>query len=418
MMGERLIEVFKIISFYDDMRWSHQEENNYYLINFYKDGLDNDTKLLTHWFCYISDRQMPFERIWDIGGYVYSEMVDKIKQSKRYDLLNPNSENAFLGMDIEDKKYYFIGTMKPNKKILDYSGIENDKPVKFKPRFLPSDYTSMLNTFAILKDFDFSLTNYIAKIYTKHKDCEDFVKRVLFALYLLSYYKIGQPKSEDLSDYRKLLKKTLDRKQTVETILNTNFEDEYREFLRDNVFKQKRAWCSLRDFIKSPEFSSYFKSSLREYAIKNQLNDDYFDKLFDSQNLDQLELPGDVWNNNSKFRKCVLSNDFNYKRYNVRSNTSFNKILRKFYDKEKENIVGYPEQFDVTFDFVPRMCESDNCAICPIGMIETSNSFEKVCHKNKEMYCPVVLVGCNYKNDCIGENVCKLCDPFDEKNPH
>ena len=82
-----LKKVFKIISFYDNARWS--AISNYNLINFYKENLCDDTRLMTHWLCYITDRQMAFQRIWEIGGYVISELVDKIKEERNLELLNP-----------------------------------------------------------------------------------------------------------------------------------------------------------------------------------------------------------------------------------------------------------------------------------------------------------------------------------------
>ena len=75
---------------------------------------------------------------------------------------------------------------------------------------------------------------------------------------------------------------------------------------------------------------------------------------------------------------------------------SFNKLLRQIYNKE--NIVeGYPEQFDVTFDFVPRMCDRNNCDICPFN---TKNKIKNICVKDSNKYCTVALVSCNYKCKC------------------
>ena len=71
-----------------------------------------------------------------------------------------------------------------------------------------------------------------------------------------------------------------------------------------SIYNQKRAWCSLRDYLKSQEFSAYFKNALIQYRIQeNTIN-----KVFSEKSYSQLELPGDVWNNNSKFRNCILSN--------------------------------------------------------------------------------------------------------------
>ena len=66
--------LFEITNFLDNARWLSKE--NYNLINFFTTGLSDDEKLLTHWLCYITDRQMPFRRIWDIGGFIFSELVN------------------------------------------------------------------------------------------------------------------------------------------------------------------------------------------------------------------------------------------------------------------------------------------------------------------------------------------------------
>ncbi len=79
-MKNKLAKVFKIMSFYDDYRWEFS--HNYNLINFFKKDLEADIKIFTHWLCYITDRQMPFQRIWDIGGFVFSELIYEIKKQK------------------------------------------------------------------------------------------------------------------------------------------------------------------------------------------------------------------------------------------------------------------------------------------------------------------------------------------------
>ena len=77
---DNLIEIFKVVSWLDDMRWNTPE--NYNLINFSKD-LTNCEKILTHWICYITDRQMPYAKVWDNGGYVFSELVYGYSRSEK-----------------------------------------------------------------------------------------------------------------------------------------------------------------------------------------------------------------------------------------------------------------------------------------------------------------------------------------------
>ena len=104
-MSDKLDKIFEIVAFYDKCRWS--DAANYNLINFFdikksdeKSQLDDDTKLLTHWLCYISNRQMGFNRIFDVGGFVYSELANRYKsissKEELFALLDPNTESSFI----------------------------------------------------------------------------------------------------------------------------------------------------------------------------------------------------------------------------------------------------------------------------------------------------------------------------------
>ncbi len=157
-----LKEIFKIISFYDKARWN--SISNYNLINFYKTDLEDDTKLLTHWLCYISDRQMAFERIWEVGGFVFSELSNNFKENRDLNLLNPHKSNSFIKKNGKGG-YAFTSISKVNSNsILKKSyGYKEADIVEFTPRYYPSDYYSILFTFDILKEYNFSLTKFIAK---------------------------------------------------------------------------------------------------------------------------------------------------------------------------------------------------------------------------------------------------------------
>ena len=399
-MNARLSKIFEIMSFFDHFRWSSEE--NYNLINFFKSDLDDDTKLITHWLCYVTDRQMPFKIIWDVGGFVISELITEIKENKTINCLNPSSDNSFIGKEDSEKKYYLISKTDANKLIINnYPNYIESNKVKFKSRFFPSDYLAILYTIVFLKDYNFRLSSFIKEIYLTHKDNTDFIQRMFFCLYLVTYCNIGQPKSDNIGLFCQNIRSAISRKREIRQILDNKnkFNKLFNVFRRDRIYKQKRAWCSLRDFLKSPEFKIYFKNALRE----EEVDDGDFNRLFSRAALTQLELPGDVWNNNSKFRRCILKNtDYENNR------ESLNKILRKFFNKNP-NVAGYPEQFDVTFDFVPRMCEQNNCDICPINKIDNNkNNFHKICLADEQKFCAVALVACNYKNNCIGKNECKI----------
>lgn len=406
-----IAKLFGITDFIDKARWGNKE--NYNLINFYNVDLTNDVKILTHWLCYIADRQMAFERVWDVGGFVFSEMADQITEKKDLELLNPqHPEKSFFieRDDYPDKakydfddgdsgKYLFVShqALKENELLLEYEYIKGTTPY-FISRYYPSDYMSILSTFCILKEYNFSLTRYIIELLKKVSGKDDFIQRLLFGLFLLSYFDIGQPKSSDLMHFDRNLAKAEKRKKEIEKILNSPgiFEEEFDYFKKDSIFKQKRAWCSLRDFLKSPEFKEYFFSALKEVGFTDH-------SMFRSKEaLRYLELPGDVWNNNPTFRKCILQGT-DYEG----SKLSLSKLLRTMFSENRPAIQeGYPEQFDITFNFVPRMCDrKGNCAICPYGLLrKEATEFNKVCVADKGKYCPVMYISCNYKMKCLGKD--------------
>lgn len=236
----------------------------------------------------------------------------------------------------------------------------------------------------------------------KHK----FIQKLLYSLYLLTYYEIGNPSASDLFPYNNLMNEIEERTLRVMTILEDEkeFNENFKAFSRTTIFKQKRAWCSLRDYLKLSEFKSFFINALKEEGYKN------IKILEDPSILTQLELPGDVWNNNPKFRKCIFK-DTKYENFSVITP----KLLRNIYENEKIDI-GYPECFDITFNFVPRMCELDNCNICPYGLINgKAINFHKVCINYPGKFCPVVLSSCNYFSECSGEK-CELLKIYNEFN--
>jgi hypothetical protein len=397
---EKLDKIFKIFSFLDDFRWKCT--GNYNLINFYRNDLDDDSKILTHWLCYISDRQMPFEIIWDVGGFVFSEIVQEIKKTKNITILNPAIKDSFIKKDDKDGKYYFLSKTDANDKIIKKyeSYIKKQNKVRFKSRYVPTDYVCILSTFVILEEFNYKLSEYISHNLSKHKNEDDIIIRLLFSLYLLTYFDIGQPNSNDLSNYEEILGEVKSRKESVMKILNDKqmFDEKLHKFKQKGMFFQKRAWCSLRDFIKSKEFYPYFRNAMLQCDVKEE----EINSLTTKKSLEQFVLPGDVWNNNSVFRKCIFE-----KTLYEKSNKTLNIILDEYF-RQNHPKTGYPEQFDVTFDFVPRMCKKNNCDICPIKNIDEKNAIEEVCINNKEKYCTVALHSCNYKGSCVGKDKCKI----------
>ena len=58
---QKMLETFAITDFIDRARWS--DKNNYSEVNYRNDKMPLGDKMLTHYISYVTDRQMPFQRI-------------------------------------------------------------------------------------------------------------------------------------------------------------------------------------------------------------------------------------------------------------------------------------------------------------------------------------------------------------------
>ena len=108
--------------------------------------------------------------------------------------------------------------------------------------------------------------------------------------------------------------------------------------------------------------------------------------------LDVIELPGDVWNNNRIFREGLFAPHLD----RIPKTWDMPRTVRGIYEQLKEQgTTFYPEQLDVTFDFVPRMCNRRMCYICMFGA-----GVDRLCHQQPDLYCPVTLAACGYVHPC------------------
>ncbi len=109
--------------------------------------------------------------------------------------------------------------------------------------------------------------------------------------------------------------------------------------------------------------------------------------------LKALELPGDVWNNSDYIRKGLFSHLI----IDGRKTWDIPKTIREVYNyiASKRALRFYPEQLDVSHDFVPRMCDRDMCTVCPFG-----GGIKRVCQETQGLYCPVALYSCGYIYEC------------------
>lgn len=452
--------IFKIVKFFDDARWINAELHE----NYYKAEITLNNKILTHWLRYITNRGVDADKLWGKTSYFFSKLIFEIENDKT---------NNFNYQKI----------------------IEIYNPKEIGSRWYTSDFFSIISTLEILKEYNYNLSKYLNNIYTNFiypKD-EEISYKMVFSLYLLTYYNIPQldkydisSKSEEqmifkmaklraeivnkilsndeifnysyskfrgftkieepnslsqfekdtkdsfltlykwqqlLSEKRKYKKNTKKEDWDFDNIEIKESKDDYQKskaftllFKPSNkLFYEKRIWCAFRDFLKNEKIKTIFIESITEMELKDAL---YVKNKPKSEIIEQLELPGDLWNNREIFWDCI-------KLLEPKNNEAINSKLRKKTNENKNNnsiSPYYPEQFDITFDFIRRMCESRNCDICPFGRllhnssenknIEKGKNYSKLCNENKNKLCQVALTACNYKIDCKGEENCELVKLF------
>ena len=470
---------FEIISELDKIRWGDNCEH-LIDINYAHKNMTDAEMILTHWLCYITDRQMPYQIIWDVGGFVFSDLVWHYCRARMETsiLLEPNGDNSFIKA-LDSSKTKKDNSQEDNSQESDPSteyefrsvqSVPEDNIIKskypgkilcdddtcvcrFRSRFYSVDYINIYYTLSILESIeekDRSLVSYIARIIStvyqskNRRKAKDYIRAIASGLYLLSFYNVkniqaGQiqtaynfwnGKSDEKPKYRgKVIEgfETLDeRKDNIKKWISRGCQDLFDG--KKEFDSSKRLWCSLRDYIKSPIFSK--KHFIP--ALKKCLNENNAWKSFEKEVLENngnngcryIELPGDVWNENSIFRRCFEKNDEdavkaneqirqkpeNKRKKNIK--IKFGELLRELRTMQTDNNPPkdwYPEQFDITFDIAPRMCEQNNCKYCILSDEEDRfTNLEKMCINNSGKYCPLVLLHCGYRYVCPGKDECIL----------
>ena len=487
---ENIEEKFKIMKFFDDARWQNK---NYYELNYCKQYIKNkkDTKevlnkkMLLHWITYIAERGSDYRPIWDKGGYVYSYyLTDYFLGKELSEIFYPNGDylKEFEKKDGKEK-YKWCAKIKDDKQD---SGTYNrlkkwlskeekeQKEVYYISRYNVDDYINTVLTLSALKNlesdsFQYNFLKYIkefadksAKIYDNKKQAlltdkvskEEFViKGIALGLYCLTYDELNIEKIETIRQYKfkgiskvnsikechtKLFKNNKLNELTERHISNLRqikdndnlFCDAYYNFYiqkKHQFYNMKRVWCALRDYLKAEFEDNYFKVDFINYVFDGIEGIDF------SEMLKYLELPGDVWNNNSIFSNCVFNikdedkdewekyNSFVYKNKNENNRKyTLNRLLR-FYIETEEKLKKEkfsPEQFDCTFNFVPKMCDSANnhCSFCPFAKFNKENGkdkfiedeFEKFCMGKDGKNCTIAMICCGYQTECKGKENCEL----------
>lgn len=384
----RLASILQVFSALDDVRWNHT--GNYNLINHCADDFTPDEKLLSHWLCYVTDRQTAFERVWEVGGYVLSHLVRAFRRRKSGPAkIMYNHLRGFAGKS----GLRLVCPLGKNNKRLSYYEI-NKGPVEFASRYIPSDAVSICRTLVILDAVaGRNFTRYMELAIAGQTDQSAAIRQLAVALHFLTYADIGQVSAEDVRDRIASLPATLHHQLTkLKKDPATFFAELEKDF---DSYGKKRLWCSIRDYLKSPEFNRYFTKELENFSLTEAVR---WKKGTPAHRkaLAVMELPGDVWNNNRIFRDGLFSPHLSP----IPEPWDTPRTVREIYNAMPPGqTTFYPEQLDVTFDFVPRMCDKRNCHICMFG-----NGISKLCHQKSGLYCPVTLAACGYIHPCEPNN--------------
>lgn len=380
----KLANVLDIFSALDDVRWSHA--TNYNLINHCADDFTPDEKLLSHWLCYITDRQTAFERVWEVGGYVLSHLVRaftrdaKSPEQVMRDHIRILPDNTGLRLECP--------LSGPSTRLAHYDITKG--PVAFASRYMPSDAVSIYRTIVILDAVaDRSFARYMHRAVAGQTDQSAAVRRLAVALHFLTYADVGQVAAAHvharIAELPSDIGPQLDAmKQSPATFLAALEADFWPH-------SRKRLWCSIRDYLKSPEFNPYLVQAMQaidptEAARWARGTPPH------RKTLAVMELPGDVWNNNRIFRDGLFSPHIGP----IPKTWDMPRTVRAIHEGMPPGRTAfYPEQLDVTFDFVPRMCDTRNCQICMFGA-----GVAKLCHQHPGLYCPVTLAACGYVHPC------------------
>lgn len=375
-----LIEIFKVISWLDDKRWKEEIRRPDTFVEeiLEVDELQPAQKILVHWLIYITDRGKRADVLWENSTPKIRELVRCYSDSK----VSRKEQVIELCKKYEDEG-------------------------KNKIQAFPADLESIKRTLILLLNYDKDIINFMTRKLSKweNKYPDNFCPRIAFSLYLLSYKYVGSLARK--KDLREQNENNLNEKmEEVKDILNDDekFIEEFKKWYDGSERWHKRVWAALRDYKKFSLLSQIFIK-----GIKDEANQDVWKKDFSKQ----LELPGDIWNIRF-FEKCIkpIAEDMGL----FLRDKKAPEVVRDLWERIKfECPESYPEQFDITFDFVSRMCDKNFCNICPFG----PKGAELTCIPSEDKYCPLALISCGYIVKCtrnqgeciikegIGKGTCK-----------
>lgn len=379
---KKLIKLFKVLSWLDNKRWNQVEEYQFFSKRYWEEvilakDLSATEKILINWLVTITNRIKVAEGLLEKNFPILRDLVVDYRECRE------GGEDKVSKICFQHL-YRRAGKDEPNHTI----------------QALPADVRSIWRTLIILLDYKNDIIKFLTERMGDWKE-EELCSRLAFRLYLLSFKGIGTLKT-------KAVKELLNRRPGEENIKmkeakailkdGGKFEEEYNRWNESNQRWHKRIWLALRDYLKPEMLRRVFIQGIADKG-NQKIWRDCRDKLT------QLEVPGDMWN--EEFFKRVIKPIAG----NVKGRPA--KIVRELWEKIKDGCPeSYPEQFDVSYDFTSRMCRKNLCEVCPLG----KKGAKSICYPNAG-FCTVALFTCGYLVDCdekdciikdnIGQGVCR-----------
>jgi len=306
MLPTCLKEDLDLIKKLDRGRWMHEKSSR----EFYEPetNFSSDEKILCHWITYVTNRIIPADQVWKNLHKIFSYWVKEYKKTidpEKFLEENFDKDNGFRGYD----------------------------EICGKSRYPEVDFKNIRKTLLVLENYDKSLVKFVSELLTRFKDDKKVVRKIACALYLITYdNKLDEDKTLYLLNSKK------------------EFERYYKRWEKKVCQNKKRLWAAFRDYIKNPYYQKNFIETLHQIEVDNELVELWrkFGEEFDY--LNQLELPGDRWNERFA-REYLIPLAIYLGIKNVHSkNVSelARSISEHLYNRYK--IEFYPELFDFSFN--------------------------------------------------------------------
>ena len=369
---DNLKYIFQAFSFMDHVRWHQKRSKDKSRQNSMHDP---EVNLLAHFLVYLTNRGIRVERVWEVGLPVMLSLAK--------DFMEVGTLAFWNHWGKEERSCLFF------------------EELRYRPRYWKYDLVRIYRVLVVLEEGYGKSLGVLLKDLCCSPPSERSVKR-LFSMLVALAYSVGDFKGQILEDNKNYKNKQKSCARKIDKKIKNVVEGGSDEMYIKKRYDSKIIWCVLRDWLMEERMNAFFVETLEKVGVGRDVSEKWRRDSTELKGaLKVLELPGDIWNNNKVFWGCIFK-----KRLSGLYITSVNssKVTREIYDliHDGENDDFMPENLDVSFDFVKRMCSERLCDVCPFN-----SGISDLCHGNEGKICPILLYTCGYKYDCTPD-ICKL----------